>query len=151
AFLDTAAEYLNCAKQISTPVTQGVNLEINTVEKLCERRRLASQFGIEQISTSRPVLDSPTDVEVEIEIVPHPKGSDFPPVMATTGRAAQQQHFGRLSPGDSHWGSLSLPPAEGSRTVQSARAHEIDGSSLDSVVFFRGRQYRQALDVNSLG
>ena len=83
SFADVATNYLNCAEQINSPVTQGVNLQISSVKNLSDERRVASQFGIEQLATSRPVLDSPTAVEVDVEISPHPKGSNLPVGMAT--------------------------------------------------------------------
>ena len=56
-----------------------------------------------------------------------------------------------MTTSDSNWGSIPLPIAEGKNVQQTTQARDVKTSSLDSVVFFRGRQYRQTLDVNSLG
>jgi hypothetical protein len=150
-FADTAAGYLTCAEQINSPVTQAVNMQIDSVKKLVDERRLASQFGLEQMATSRPVLDSPSDVEVDVVITPHPKGSNLPVGTATIYLADEANQLASVASRESSWGQIPLPIAEGKSISQTARARDVKTSSLDSVVFFRGRQYRQQLEVNSLG
>ena len=150
-FADAAANFLACAEQINTPVPQGVNLQINTVKSLMESRRLASQFGIEQTAISRPAFDSPTDVTVEVEISPHPKGSSLPVGLATIFLTDDQNQMATLATNNDTWGMIRLPIPEGKTIHQTTRARDVKTSSLDSVVFYRGRQYKQLLDVNSLG
>jgi hypothetical protein len=150
-FADTAENYLTCAEQINAPVPQGVNLQISAVKSLAESRRLASQFGIEQTAVSRPVFDSPNDVAVEVKISPHPKGANLPVGSATIFLTDEQNQIATLAASDGEWGEIPLPIPEGKAIQQSTRAREVKTSSLDSVVFYRGRQYRQLLDVNSLG
>jgi hypothetical protein len=150
-FAEAAANFLACAEQINAPVPQGVNLQINAVKSLLEARRLASQFGIEQAATSRPVFDSPTDVAVEVNISPHPKGSNLPVGLATIFLTDEQNQIANLTTDDDAWGEIPLPIPDGQSVQQAARVRDVKTSSLDSVVFFRGRQYRQLLDVNSLG
>ena len=151
AFANTAQRLLDAAEQLSSPPTRGVALQISAMRDLVEQRQLASQYGIAQDASSRPILDAVDDVDVEVQVSPHPAGSNLPHGMATILLTGSTNQRIEVTPNDGNWGRIPLPLTSNDRVTQTTRVHNVKASSLDTLIFFRGREYRQQLTVNSLG
>lgn len=150
-FAEIAENYLSKAEGLYEPCPPGVERQISSIRELKERRLAASIYGLQLKATSRPVFDSPKDVDVTVEFRQHEKGPDLPDGLGAVYLVGQRSRSVKVSSLGGSWGSVELPVSKELPRDLRARAEEVTAPSLKAVVFFRGRQYQEPFEVNSLG